>query len=423
MKTLLAAGLLALLGGCADLKVAIEVDKAGLPSAAYGDVKNISENLTEALGEDKKSEANHFAVELYKQADSKNIKGEFVGGIVEALDDSHEGTEEAAEIREAFSYIIGQLPPAKINSLPMRFGDFFSYEYFDNEPDGLMGIARLFVFSVRASEKLGIPIYSTFEYDLNNLMESAKISNGKGSAEDARLFLEKILKAGVMFNKTEELKDTRKIGRDIWNDCQNETSDNLEQLGDAYVAIIASSSMVGQNTFNFFEDYISSFFTCEKSLLEAVKSGLSSDNFNALMAKFESFEYSLGDKIKKAKAEEAAVQEKNVLEYIPIALQQYADTPIKFHRKKIEISAYPVSQIMSDSQKSYALKLMDDGFSIDCMDNGITYQNLLLHNDIEYVIKQNEMYGDKKVTAFGTLMGDWLLLDAVEVEGKRRDLK
>ncbi|MFH1638520.1 MAG: hypothetical protein ABIB71_08900 [Candidatus Woesearchaeota archaeon] len=124
-------------------------------------------------------------------------------------------------------------------------------------------------------------------------------------------------------------------------------------------------------------------------------------------------------------AEKQPVMEEVVAEesYAPIALQQYVENAAYYIGKKVEISAYPVSQSMLDSLGSYALKISDDNYSLDCLDHGLSDNNLLLHNDIEQVIFNNRETVDvKKVTVFGIIKGEDLELDAVEVDGKRRGL-
>ncbi|MFH1637978.1 MAG: hypothetical protein ABIB71_06140 [Candidatus Woesearchaeota archaeon] len=108
--------------------------------------------------------------------------------------------------------------------------------------------------------------------------------------------------------------------------------------------------------------------------------------------------------------------------YVPIALQQYAENPSAY--KKVEISAYPVSQAMLELTNSYAFSITDDGFSLDCLDNGLTNENLFLFNDINAVLRHNEKFADQgKVTVFGTIEDNVLNIDEVEVNGKRRKLK
>ncbi|MFH1638518.1 MAG: hypothetical protein ABIB71_08890 [Candidatus Woesearchaeota archaeon] len=118
--------------------------------------------------------------------------------------------------------------------------------------------------------------------------------------------------------------------------------------------------------------------------------------------------------------EEVAAEES----YEPIALQQYAENAAYYNNKKVEISAYPVSQSMLDSTDSYALTIMDDSGMIDCIDNGLTNENLKLFNAVQYVIDSNRETVDvKKVTVFGKITGEELELDAVEANGKRRELR
>ncbi|MFH1638519.1 MAG: hypothetical protein ABIB71_08895 [Candidatus Woesearchaeota archaeon] len=123
--------------------------------------------------------------------------------------------------------------------------------------------------------------------------------------------------------------------------------------------------------------------------------------------------------------EKQPVMEEVVAEesYAPIALQQYVENAAYYIGKKVEISAYPVSQSMLDSTGSYALKISDDNYSLDCLDHGLSDNNLLLHNDIEQVIFNNRETVDvRKVTVFGIVNEEGLELDAVEVDGKRRGL-
>ncbi|MFH1638199.1 MAG: hypothetical protein ABIB71_07265 [Candidatus Woesearchaeota archaeon] len=109
--------------------------------------------------------------------------------------------------------------------------------------------------------------------------------------------------------------------------------------------------------------------------------------------------------------------------YSPIALEQYIRDRNTFEGQDVEISAFPVSQVMSDNSDSYALKLIEDNYYLNCMDKGITDDNLLIYNDVQQVIKENEQTIDRqKVTVYGQIKQGKLMLDAVEAYGIRRDL-
>ncbi|MFH1638517.1 MAG: hypothetical protein ABIB71_08885 [Candidatus Woesearchaeota archaeon] len=111
------------------------------------------------------------------------------------------------------------------------------------------------------------------------------------------------------------------------------------------------------------------------------------------------------------------------VEFPPIAIAQFLENPKAYFSKKVEISAYPALQTLSEDSGRYVLTLDDDTDFIHCYDTGgIDLDNHLVFHDIEMIIRHNEKSVDrKKVMVQGTLWDNALSLSYIEVNGIRRE--
>ncbi|MFH1638200.1 MAG: hypothetical protein ABIB71_07270 [Candidatus Woesearchaeota archaeon] len=104
-------------------------------------------------------------------------------------------------------------------------------------------------------------------------------------------------------------------------------------------------------------------------------------------------------------------------QYEPIALEQFVD---KADGSNVEISAYPVSQDFTQSDRLYVLGLQDYNLILLCASKDYKQLDRIMRLAIYSVILSNkETYDPMKITAYGKKDGSLLWLDAVEVNGVR----
>ncbi|MFH1638203.1 MAG: hypothetical protein ABIB71_07285, partial [Candidatus Woesearchaeota archaeon] len=441
MKKLLAAGLFALVAGCASGPDALDtkMEETGMPAEAKQEVQKISKVLSSDSGLDDagRAEALDMGISLYIKSKEMNVSAISTYNLIHGFNKMHIGREDVKELEKGVSFVLDNLPAGNINSYVKEIPNMSPRVTYGKSK--MEDIAKVMVAAVLLSKRSGMPISDFRSVSLADIiLKSNGLVRGQKhvSPKDMARFLLRIGQAAEYYD--ESLRSIYKTLYKINYYCSNlGTSDNIDKFADAVIGVMAAAGPSEHSMEDFYVEVVRNKFECGDSLYSALKKINQDSSFESDLEKlkkdfpvFEA-EFYMGslNEPGQLKKEVLAVEEHDnnqttmdplaleaeMQNYMPLAIEQYIENPLTYEGKRVEISAYPASHIIYEKTDSYALKLVDDGFSLDCLDNGVTNENLMLHNDIEYIMNQNEKFADKKVTVFGTLKDKSFMLDAVEV--------